>query len=297
LTWTKEDMHQQSGKNIIITGTNNDIGFETSLALAEKGAIVILAVPDLNKGKAVREKIISLVPNAKVDVMYLDFHDLSTIQDFVKEYKSKYHTLSILILQESIRTSKLQTTKEGFEAHFGMNYLGQFALTGLLLDLLKKTPNSRVITIGNKISNKTKLSFGYFKGSKDVKGEAFYNQSKLAMMLFAKHLDEKFKKHHLHTVSICCQPLTVSSMDDSKKRRSFVKIVGKKNEENKNEGISPILFAATEHSLTGGEYIGLPKNKNNSPIDLKTLDQLYDENVAHNLWQLSEKLCGITYRF
>ncbi len=266
MAWSKDDMNQQSGKNVIITGAHKGVGFETSLAFAEKGATVILAVSDLHKGRIAQEKILTVVPDAKVEVMYLDLNELDSVRSFANEFKSKFRTLSILILNESIESPNLRTTKEGFESQFGVNFLGHFALTGLLLDLLKVTPNSRVITLGNKITNKTKLSFGHFQGAKNYKGEKFYTQSKLANMLFAKHLDEKFKSHNMQTLSMCCQPYITSTKEDSERNKGrFPKKDEKKNEDDKHRGALPILYAATQSTLTGGEYIGLSKNKKRLP--------------------------------
>lgn len=300
MAWTKDDMDQQTGKTVIITGAHKGYGYYASLAFAEKGAIVVLAVSDLSKGRSVQEKINTIIPEAKVDVMYLDLQDQSSIHSFVKEYKNKYNTLSILILNETIQSSQLNTTKEGFESQFGVNYLGHFALTGLLLDLLKVTPNSRVISIGNEIPKKTKLAFGHFKGTKKYNGEKFYIQSKLANMLFAKHLDEKFKMHNIQSLSICCKPLLSNKTEDSKWRTSRLaklKSKGKDLKLEKKKGVLPILYAASFKGFDGGEYISLSKNKLESPSESSSFKHMYDENVAHNLWQLSEKLCGVTYKF
>ncbi|MFY3792026.1 SDR family NAD(P)-dependent oxidoreductase [Ureibacillus sp. MALMAid1270] len=306
MAWTKDDIQQQSGKNVIITGVYKGVGFDTAIAFAEKEATVILAVSDLHKGSSVKERILTKIPNAKVEVMYLDLNELPSIHEFAKTFKNRFTNLSVLILNETIQSPILRTTKDGFESQFGVNYLGHFALTGLLLDLLKKTPNSRVITLGNKFSNKTKLSFGHFQGSKQYKGDKFYTQSKLANMLFAKHLDEKFKKHNIQTLSICCQEFTENNNEESKKKsinvRRVPKILARKKPEDdhnvgKNVGSLPILFAATNSTLSGGEMIGLSRNKKHSPTELQTLNQLYDENVAHNLWEISEKLCGVSYTF
>lgn len=138
LNWTIDDIQDQSGKVVIVTGANRGIGFETAKVLAEKNATVILAVRDLHKGRIAKEKILSNFPTAKVDVMYLDLNDLTTVYTFADEFKGKYHSLAILINNAGIMSPKLKLTKNGFESQFGVNYLGHFVLTGLLLDLLIK---------------------------------------------------------------------------------------------------------------------------------------------------------------
>ncbi|SOC37358.1 SDR family NAD(P)-dependent oxidoreductase [Ureibacillus acetophenoni] len=303
MAWTIDDMDQQTGKTVVITGAHQGYGYYASLAFAEKGANVVLAVPDLSRGRSVQEKITTIIPDAKLELMYLDLQDLSSIKSFVKEYKDNYKTLSILILNETIQSPQFEKTKEGFESQFGVNYLGHFALTGLLLDLLKVTPNSRVISIGNDIPKKTKLAFGHFKGSNKYNRDKFYIQSKLANMLFAKHLDEKFKQYNIQSLSICCKPLMSSKTEDSKRsmsRLAKLKSKGKDLKIDKKKGVLPILYAASYRGFSGGEYISLSKkskNKLETPAESSSFIYMYDENVAHNLWQLSEKLCGVTYKF
>nr|WP_106778960.1 SDR family NAD(P)-dependent oxidoreductase [Lysinibacillus timonensis] len=298
LTWTKEMIQDQSGKVVIITGGDSNLGYETAFSLAEKGATVILAVSDLHKGRMAQEKIQSLLPDAKTDVMYLDLNDINSIKAFANQFKQQYHTLSILINNAEIISPKLKHTKNGFESHFGVNFIGHFVLTCLLLDVLKKTENSRVISIGTKLTPKTKLEFGYFKGSNPYKKEKFYLQSKLANMLFAKLLQQKFNNHGIRSYSIACYP----GLDNSKSKKSskvvesVEKIRVKSDEQETIPSALPILYAATE-KLSGGELIGPSNGKKGNPKELKTLDDLYDEYVASNLWYITEKLSGIAYRF
>ncbi|KGR90121.1 hypothetical protein CD30_13290 [Ureibacillus massiliensis 4400831 = CIP 108448 = CCUG 49529] len=299
LNWTKDDIQDQSGKVVIVTGANRGIGFETAQILAEKNATVILAVRDLHKGRIAKEKIISNFPNAKVDVMYLDLNDLATVNNFVDEFKGKYHSLSILINNAGIMSPKQQLTKNGFESQFGVNYLGHFALTGLLLDLLIKTSNSRVISVGSLIAHKTKVEFGHFKGTKKYNMAKFYAQSKLACMYFAKQLQSYFTDNRLNVLSIACHPgiakTNIFNRQSSRAKRAItnlgVKLIGQETQ----GSALPILFAATDETLTGGEYIGPSNRRKGDPKKLDILDQLYKKHVAQNLWDVSEMFCGVKY--
>ncbi|SOC22597.1 NAD(P)-dependent dehydrogenase (short-subunit alcohol dehydrogenase family) [Ureibacillus xyleni] len=301
--WTKNDIGDLTGKVIIVTGANSGLGYETCLALAEKNASVVLAVRNLNKGLEAIDKIKAIVPHANCHAMQLDLNDLASIREFVHQFKARYTSLSILINNAGIMASSYQQTKDGFESQVGINYLGHFALTGLLLDLLIKTPNSRVVSVGSLIAHKTKPQFHNFKGSKSTKPLKYYGESKLACMMFAKELQYRFRLSNISTKSIASHPgisqtklFARGSRKLSKKlMRVSLNFVGQRAE----SGAYPILYAATDPSIRGGEYIG-PDGRGGSkgePTELEILDELYSEHVASNLWKLSETLTGVKYKF
>ncbi len=300
-TWTKNDMQDQTGKVVIVTGANRGLGFQTSLALAEKGATVILAVRDLHQGRLAQEKIQAFFPDARVDVMYLNLDELASIKPFSQEFKKKYNTLSILINNAGVMSKQLQKTKDGYESQFGINYMGHFVLTCHLLDYLKSTPHSRVVSLGSMIAHKSKPSFGHFYGSDKYKMTHFYAQSKLACMFFAKLLDQRFKDNKILSKSIACHPGIASTnlftQNSSKQSKKITNVGMKVLGQDVITGALPILFAATENSLSGGEYIGPNKKRKGSPIELTILNDIYDGNVANNLWNITEKLCGVSFRF
>jgi len=195
-------------------------------------------------------------------------------------------------------------TKDGFESQFGINYLGHFALTGLLLDLIIKTPDSRVISVGSITAHNIKPEFREFLGAKK-KSSAIkhYAQSKLACLYFAKQLQYHFRARNIDSMSIACHPGIAQTYIFGKGSRKLktrltrasLKAIGQSAE----AAAYPILYAATEYSLRGGEYIGPDGRKGikGYPTELDILDEQFVENVSNNLWILSEKLTGITYKF
>ncbi|HWL13747.1 MAG TPA: oxidoreductase [Ureibacillus sp.] len=302
--WTKRDMRDLAGKVAIVTGGNSGIGYETSLALAENYATVVLAVRNLNKGHEAVDKIKAAFPNANVYVLKLDLNDLESVKEFALEFRSKFRSLSLLINNAGVMMPPRTETKEGFESHFGINYLGHFVLTGLLLDLLIKTPDSRVISLGSLSAHTMKPSFKEFvRAKKRSNALNSYRQSKLACMFFAKELQYRFRARNIDTKSIACHPGIAQTYIFGKGSRKLLrrltraslKIIGQSAE----AAAYPILYAATENSIRGGEYIG-PDGKRGIkgyPCELGILDDLFDENVSNNLWILSEKLTGVTYKF
>ena len=141
--WTASDIPDLSGKNIIVTGGNSGLGFESVKAFAMKGADVVLASRSAEKGTKAREDIIKEFPDSRIEVMQLDLGDLESVRNFAGEFTSKYKKLDILLNNAGIMMSPYFKTKDGFEGQLGTNHLGHFALTGLLLDKILNTPGSR----------------------------------------------------------------------------------------------------------------------------------------------------------
>src|SRR4029078_8242086 len=148
--WTTADIPDQTGRTAIITGANTGLGYETAAALAAKGAHVVLAVRNLEKGKDAVRRIEEATPGADVEVQRLDLGSLDSVREAAEELRSKHQRIDLLINNAGVMyPSPRQTTADGFELQFGTNHLGHFALTGLLLDRLLPVPGSRVVTVSS----------------------------------------------------------------------------------------------------------------------------------------------------
>ena len=141
--WTAEDIPDLTGKIAIVTGANSGIGYAAARALARKGAAVILACRNMDKGEAAVREIVQESPDAKAVLLPLDLSDLASVQRFAGEFTGRYDRLDMLINNAGIMMPPFGKTADGFELQFGTNHLGHFALTGLLLDLLLRTPRAR----------------------------------------------------------------------------------------------------------------------------------------------------------
>ncbi|MBM7691290.1 NAD(P)-dependent dehydrogenase (short-subunit alcohol dehydrogenase family) [Peribacillus deserti] len=194
------------GKIMIITGANSGIGFEAAKALSNKGARVILAVRNELKGKESAGLILRENKDALVEVMRIDLSDLQSVGEFAETFSKRYNSLDILINNAGVMIPPYLKTKDGFELQFGSNHLGHFALTGLLLPLLKQTPDSRVVTLSSLAHKGAAIDFNNLQGENGYKAMKFYGQSKLANLLFSKELDHRLKQHHISTKSIACHP-------------------------------------------------------------------------------------------
>jgi NAD(P)-dependent dehydrogenase (short-subunit alcohol dehydrogenase family) len=291
-----------SGKTVIITGANSGIGFEAARKLSEKGAHVIFAVRNEEKGKSAVDSILQGNSEASVEMMKLDLADLASVRHFTSVFTEKYNHLHILINNAGVMIPPYGKTKDGFELQFGSNHLGHFALTGLLLPLLKKTPGSRVVTLSSIAHRGASIDFENLDGSKGYKAMKFYGQSKLANLLFARELDHRLKLHGIQTISVACHPgisntnlFNLGKWETPKYLKGLMKLFSQPAA----MGALPTIYAAADDSLTGGEYIG-PDGRGNRkgfPAIEIPAPGVFNEATMSKLWSVSEELTGVQFDF
>jgi NAD(P)-dependent dehydrogenase (short-subunit alcohol dehydrogenase family) len=147
--WKAENIPDLSGKVIIVTGANCGLGFEAAKEFARKGAKVIMACRNMDKAQVALTQINEEIPDTSVEVTQLDLASLKSIHQFADKFKAKYDRPDVLLNNVGIMFTPYGKTEDGFEQQFGVNHLGHFALTGLLLDVLKETSNSRVVNVSS----------------------------------------------------------------------------------------------------------------------------------------------------
>ncbi|MBK5443704.1 MULTISPECIES: oxidoreductase [unclassified Peribacillus] len=301
--WNGEEMVDVTGKTIVITGANSGIGFETAFVLASKGAEIILAVRNASKGEKAVERITSVYPKADVRVMQLDLSDLSSIRHFADSYLENYDSLSVLINNAGVMIPPYSKTKDGFELQLGSNHLGHFALTGLLLPCILSTPKSRVVTLSSLAAINGFIDFDNLNGETNYKPMKYYGQSKLANLLFARELQNKFNQHQADSISVACHPglahTNLMSRGSGRPVNKFVHFLSKTITQPASMGALPTLYAATEPALTGGEYIGPDGKKGRKGFPKKDdiIDTLYNKETSKKLWDISETMTGVKYSF
>src|SRR5262245_31727477 len=183
--WTANDMPDQTGHIVIITGANSGVGYESAVALARKGAHVMMACRSLEKAERARQDLLKRVPAATVEIMPLDLGSLKSVRAFAEAFNSRYDHLYILMNNAGIMAVDYGKTPDGFELQFGTNHLGHFALTGLLLPSLLATPHSRVVTVSSGAYLGGRVNFDDLQGEQHYDRPGAYAQSKLANILFA----------------------------------------------------------------------------------------------------------------
>ena len=296
--WDTDQISSQEGKVIIVTGGGSGIGLEAAKVLASKGAEVILAVRNVEKGERAAASIREFSSDANVSVMHLDLGDLSLVRQFADQFKSRYNRLAILINNAGVMVPPYKKTKDGFELQFGTNHLGHFTLTGLLIPLLLETPDSRIVTVSSIAARGGRINFENLDGSKRYNPMTFYRQSKFANLLFAVELQNRLRSKGSKTLSIACHPgissTNLVSRGSGRETGWLLRQMMNLVLQSAGMGALPTLFAATNPDLRGGEFIG-PDGRGNHrgyPIITGEESKLFNQDIATRLWEFSEKVTG-----
>ena len=208
--WIAKDIPSQAGKLAIITGANSGIGYHSALELARAGATVILACRNEQRAAEAKAKIIAAVPQAQVEVAKVDVADLDSIKTFAEAFVASDRKLDILINNAGVMAYPTrQATKQGFEAQFGTNHLGHFALTGELMPALIRTPGSRVVTVASIAHKGGRMRYEDPNWERDYDPRKAYSQSKLANVLFGLELDRRLKRAGKDVSSIIAHPASL----------------------------------------------------------------------------------------
>jgi len=212
LIWVPKIAHEESVEKrvVVVTGANTGLGKATTKILVEKGATVVLACRNLVEGQKAVDDIKKKTGAAKekLVLMKLDLSDLDSVEEFATALKKKFNAIHILINNAGIfhTSASRQTTKQGFEAHMGVNHLGHFLLTNLLLDLLKNGTPSRVVTVSSHLMLQAQLKMDDIMLEKDKitpGGYIPYNNSKLANALFTTELAKRLRGTGVTSYAIC----------------------------------------------------------------------------------------------
>nr|CAB3265509.1 retinol dehydrogenase 14-like [Phallusia mammillata] len=188
-SWVKCDV-KLPGKTVIITGANTGIGFWTAVDLVKRDAKVIIACRNAEKAQEAKDKIIeeAKCPDEKVVVKSLDLSSFASIRQFAEDINNTEERLDILINNAGVMLCPEGKTEDGFETQFGVNHLGHFLLTNLLLDLIKKSAPSRIVVLSSIAHKYGKMNFDDLNSTKKYDSWAAYGQSKLANILFSRYL-------------------------------------------------------------------------------------------------------------
>lgn len=186
-----------SSKIILITGGNTGIGLATAKLLAQQGHRLILACRDLEKAERARREISGAAPKAEVFLYALDLANLDSVRACAAAVMNDFPQLDVLINNAGLVPTKQQFTHEGFEMQFGVNYLGPFLLTHLLLPALEKAPEARIVNLSSIMHHFGKIDFDSFRGKPKYSSIGAYGQSKLGNLMFSNELSRRLPAHVL----------------------------------------------------------------------------------------------------
>lgn len=294
------DMPSQKGRVVIVTGSNIGLGYETALELAKKEATVIMACRNMDKANTAKDNILKSVPNADLMVMKLDLGDLSSVKYFSDNFLGKYDKLDILINNAGIMIPPYQLTKDGFESQFGVNHLGHFYLTGLLLDRIVATPDSRIVVLSSLAHRRGKINFDDLQSKENYSAMDAYGQSKFANIVFAIELQRRLEKAGHQTIAVAAHPgVSNTNLGQHISRVLYYVLLPLASfmTHSPNAGAMPTLYAALNDDVKGGEYFGpTGKREMKGPAGrAKISSRAKDTEVAKKLWEVSEQLTEIKY--
>lgn len=265
----------------IVTGGNTGIGKATVEGLAKNGATVIIACRDVEKGKVALDEVAAQTGSKDLHVMQLDLASLKSVRAFAAAFMEKFSRLDVLVENAGVMTQKRQLTADGLEMDLGVNHVGHFVLTELLLPLLKASAPSRVVVVSSSMHTSGKIDFDDLASEKSW-GSGAYPRSKLANMLFVHALAKRL--HGTRVVVNGLHPGVIST-ELARDYAAPIRLIAKWFFKSPEQGARTSLYLATapEAGEISGKYFVDSKEKKPSAAAL-------DDALAERLWTATEQL-------
>ena len=299
MTWTLKQAPKQTGRIAVVTGANTGLGFETALALAGTGCRVVLACRIAAKAEAAKEEILSHYPSALIECVPLDLSSLKSVRAFAAAYGARHATLDLLINNAGIMMPPYALSEDGVESQLATNYLGHFALTGLLLPLIGKTPRARIVSLSSLAHKWSGIQFDDINFAHGYDKRKAYGQSKLACLMFAYELQRRLNKTGNTVLSVAAHPgISATNLFQHLPgiAKFFTPLLGLAFQSAKG-GALPILYAALGEDIQGGDYCGPGslRGMRGAPVKVDSNRRSKDGTAAAKLWSLSEALTDVRF--
>jgi len=304
--WTEADVPSQRGRTAVVTGANTGLGFETARVLAAHGAQVVLACRDLGQAKEAAARILSGSPHpagavpADLHAVRLDLASLASVREAAEEIAAAYGPVDLLINNAGVMMTPFRRTADGFELQLGVNHLGHFALTGLLLGRMLGREGSRVVTVSSNGHKSGRIDFDDLQSQRRYRRMAAYYQSKLANLMFTYELQRRLAAAQAQTQAFAAHP--------GKARTKLIRylpawmrwedlVIEQPLGQSAAMGALATLRAAADPAARGGEYYG-PGGRGELrgyPRLVAASERAQDVQAQQRLWRESERLTGVSY--
>ena len=287
--WSTADMPDQRGRRIVVTGANSGLGEQTARALGRAGAEVVLACRNVEKAQRVADEI-----GENATVAALDLADLTSVRAFADGFDGA----DVLINNAGVMALPLGRTADGFEMQIGTNFLGHFALTGLVLDRI----GERVVTLSSLAHNVARLDIDDLNWERRKYNRwAAYGDSKIADLMMALELAERLEKAGSSTISVAAHP-GYAATELQTRTESLVDWVMKLGNatplaQSAADGALPTLYAATAPEAVNGKFYGPAQfgGMRGAPTEAGYRGVADDAAVRGRLWSTAEDLTGVSF--
>ncbi|MEU9836384.1 SDR family NAD(P)-dependent oxidoreductase [Streptosporangium sp. NPDC048047] len=296
LTWSFDDIPDQSGRTTLITGASSGLGLVVADRLARRGASVIMAVRDPAKGERVRAGL-----RGDIEVRQVDLADLDSVRRFADRMHADGRRIDVLLNNAGIGVRTPAPTPQGYENVFAVNHLGPFALTGLLLELFRPDHDPRVVTVGSNLYRRVRprTDFEDLTAERPISSGVAYVKSKTANLLFGAELDRRLRRAGSPVRSFLAHPGMASTPMQDKgglTQKAVLAIVKPLFSRPAEQGALPLAFAATSPEARTGHFLGFSGRRTDPRIHFEALVPPADDPaLAERLWRLSEDATGVRY--
>jgi NAD(P)-dependent dehydrogenase (short-subunit alcohol dehydrogenase family) len=297
--WAVEDMPDQAGRTILVTGANSGLGLRSAEALSSRGARVLMGCRNLEKAAVALESVKKVAADSAPEVVPLDLADLDRVRACAQRLTDKLDRLDVLMNNAGVMAIPHQRTKQGFEMQFATNHLGHFALTGLLLPILRRADAPRVVSVSSIVHRVARIRFNDWE-KKGYSRWFPYVQSKLANLLFTSELQRRATGADADLLAVAAHPgyaATSLSSGLPTVYRLGAKLSDRLFAQPDRMGALPQLYAATMPDVGSDDYWGPDgfMERRGWPKRVGRSRAARDGDAARRLWEASEKLTGITY--
>jgi NAD(P)-dependent dehydrogenase (short-subunit alcohol dehydrogenase family) len=298
--WTEADIGDLTGRTALVTGANSGIGFATARHLRRHGAGVVLGCRDSARGGAAAEALADDGPGGPVHVLPLDLASLASVRKAADDVDGP---LDLLVCNAGVMLAPVGRTEDGFELHMGINHLGHFALTGLLLHRLLAAPGSRVVVVASLGHRTGRLREGSLERDRGRLAFLAYARSKAANLLFAQELQHRLAAAGAPTIALAAHPggarTNIVRHSARMSRRLEHADVGWRRHLFQEPDVAAlsVVRAATDPSVRGGEFFGPdgPFGLTGRPVLTRAAPLTYDRERQRRVWTASERLTCVRY--
>jgi NAD(P)-dependent dehydrogenase (short-subunit alcohol dehydrogenase family) len=302
VSWTAADIPDQTGRTVVVTGANGGLGLETARSLAAAGAHVVMAVRNQDKAAEAVAGIRRDVPDASLELVPLDLGSQASVRDAAGRIRAAHERIDILVNNAGIMGIPERRTVDGFELQLGVNHLGHFALTALLMPALLRADAARIVTV---TSTAHHMGRAVDPTNPNLEGKygpwRAYGQAKLANFHFGIGLQRRLEAAGAPAASLIAHPglsntdlqaVSVGETGGGRSQRFFHRLAGRTGMP-PEAGALPQLRAATDPQAKGGEFYAPRFVNNGPPVRRPILRRIGLGTAIARLWEVSEAATGL----